>query len=259
MISFWDSLWYCTASVWPIDVILAETNSVWLASFSFGLWLFTFFLFFVLALRERPSVTHKEILIPFFLFSPGAVPMFFFPSLTLSLLLLFSSHPPHPTPLAHPSLHHLSVPIHLQAKAVYLFRQNLFCPLIFLLPHPSIFLSVIVFLSPLAYTLAENQWEGKNGEEESVALEKSGGNPSWITARRSERNFKQEKRRDEKTAGGGEGLLYTSTHLHLLSHTARLLCVTREKTHRFKASLWRQLLCTRQHYLWELGYNKVQH
>lgn len=134
MISFRDSLWYCTASAWPIDVILAKTNSVWLVSFSFGFWLCTsciFFFSFWLHF-EHPSVTHtKRFNSVFFLFSPGTVPMFFFPSLTLTplpVLLLFSSHLPLRAPLAHPLPHHLSVPFRLQAKAVYLFRQDLFFP-----------------------------------------------------------------------------------------------------------------------------------
>lgn len=140
----------------------------------FFIWLlvmhFLHFFFFSIWLHfEHPSVTRTKTFnsVFFFLFSPGAVPVFFFPSLILTpfpVLLLFSSHPHLPcSPCSPPPLHHLSVLFRLQAKAVYLFRQDLFFPLSFLLPHPSIVLTIIIFLFlPCLHAYRESLQE-KNG------------------------------------------------------------------------------------------------
>lgn len=111
MISFTDSLWCCTVSVWPIGVTPANQTRTILGQFCFWplvmrcLYFFTFsFFFFLLCFASsiHQSHTQRDYLL-FSWFPPGRVPMFFFPSLTLTSQPSSSYFPPS-LPLSSSSL-----------------------------------------------------------------------------------------------------------------------------------------------------------
>lgn len=144
MISFTDSLWCCTVSVWPIGVTPAKPNShyarsvLFLASgYALSLFFYFFFFFCFASLQASISHTHKEIISFFPDFHQAECQCFSF------LHWLSPLSPPPPIFLPPALLFQLSFSFWLRGKAVYLFRQDLFPP-----PHlpPSSSLSLF-FLS----------------------------------------------------------------------------------------------------------------
>lgn len=151
--------------------------------------------------------------------------MFFFPSLTLTplpALLLFSSSPCSSSCL--PPLHHLSVPFRLQAKAVYLFRQDLFFPSHFS-SFPPFYLSHCHRL-PLS-TLLTSLWRITVREKIKGVRCVGKERRNYVAdCKVGKKIFKKKKRCKEE---------FTLYILCLLNHTAELSCVMGEtyaQTHR---------------------------
>lgn len=171
-IFFTDSLWSCTASIWPIDVILAKTNCVWLVSFSLGLWLCTFCIFFPVWLHFEPSVTNTKPFNPLFLAGHAAsLPPSFADSHS------FRRTPPFflPAPLTHPpaSLPKCSVSV-ASESCLFIQTRSIFPPLSVSL-YPTLVAFSLSSSSSFYPAYGDSLWWGKGGGW-GVVLRKSGGN-----------------------------------------------------------------------------------